>query len=90
MPFVSETYSDLRDSGPVVDIFIAIPRSLSQKLIEGLHEPPSPVRVAAMIDTGADITVVEPGIMESLAIKATGVLRVSSVAETRLHRRVPR
>jgi predicted aspartyl protease len=68
MPTFSDTISNLHEIGPVFDVTIAVPEDLSRRLVADKMAVPSPVKVSAMIDTGADSSVVTPEIMKSLGI----------------------
>ncbi len=68
MPTFSDTISNLHEIGPVFDVAIAIPEELSIRFVKDKMAVPMPVKVSAMIDTGADCSVVTPEIMRSLGI----------------------
>jgi predicted aspartyl protease len=66
MPTLSDTISNLYKVGPVFDVSVTIPLYQSQILIASGSAVPSPVQISAMIDTGADCSVVIPTIMQQL------------------------
>lgn len=78
MPTFSDTISNLYEVGPVFDVGLTIPRVLSQCLVAGGLAVPPPIKVSAMVDTGADCSLVVPGIMQRLGMHAIDVVPVNT------------
>lgn len=53
--------------GPLLDIEIGLPASLSQAVLAAGRPVPPPAVVTALIDTGADVTTVEPAVLTPFA-----------------------
>jgi hypothetical protein len=57
---------------PIVQAAIMVSHSRRQALEEAALPIPEPQRILALLDTGASISAVEPGILEALGLSATG------------------
>src|ERR1035438_9885158 len=70
--------SDLQQEGPRVRILIS---ALREEINEGRSlglEYPAPIRVKALVDTGASLTVINPELAQSCKLKHTGFVKVSA------------
>lgn len=61
--------------GPVFDLGVAVSRSWRQVAVHGVAVPP-PITVRALIDTGSDLSVVHPRILQQFSTGATGSIRI--------------
>ncbi len=62
--------------GPVVDLGIAVGRLWQSRLAaRGVVVPPA-TTVRALIDTGSDLSVVHPQVLQQLGVQATGSIRI--------------
>jgi predicted aspartyl protease len=62
--------------GPVVDMAVVVGRARQRRLaIQGSPEP-SPSTIRALIDTGSDLSVVHPQVLQQLGVQATGSVRI--------------
>ena len=61
--------------GPVIDLTISVGRTWHQLAAPG-SAVPSPTTVRALIDTGSDLSVVHPQILQQLTARATGSVRI--------------
>jgi hypothetical protein len=78
MPTFSTQFPALRVSGPTIELQIAVSRALYNSLIKRKEPVPDPVKVLAMIDTGAQTTVVNSNIIKKLNLQPTSKVPVSS------------
>jgi hypothetical protein len=62
--------------GPTVDLAVAVGRAWQQRLTAQGTSVPSPTTVRALIDTGSDLSVVHPQVLQQLGLLATGSVRV--------------
>lgn len=82
MPSFTTSISDLKGLGPIVQVQIAISRALEDVLRQQEQSIASPVRAAAMIDTGAARTVIQQGLAGQLGLKPVGVAHMSTASST--------
>ncbi len=76
---LSFTPSVLQKDGPRIFIEISAPSfDIKEGSAVGL-EFPSPLRITAIIDTGASLTVVNPEVVERCKLRATGFAIVASI-----------
>ncbi len=62
--------------GPVVNLGIAVGRSWQSRLAaRGIVVPPA-MTLRALIDTGSDLSVVHPQVLQQLGVQATGSIRI--------------
>jgi hypothetical protein len=58
----------ISDEGPLVDVMVSVPTA-RRMVLERLQLPvPEPVRIKAVLDTGASISGVDPGVLETLEL----------------------
>ena len=62
--------------GPVIDLAVAVGRSWQRRLAAQGAVVPSPMTVRALIDTGSDLSVVHPQVLQQLGVQATGSIRI--------------
>jgi hypothetical protein len=63
--------------GPAIDLTVAVSGSWQRQLsAQGAVVPSSPLTVRALIDTGSDLTVVHPQVLQQLGVRATGSIRI--------------
>jgi hypothetical protein len=77
MPSFTAQVPDLLATGPVVEVYISPSPALIETMQQRKQTPPSPVKVMAMIDTGASCSVARPDVIEALAIKPIGLVKIS-------------
>ncbi len=68
----------LKDRKPLVVVEIGVSSPWQQYLLGEGSEVPEPVKVTAIVDTGASHTCVDPSVTQKLAIPQRGKTRVSS------------
>jgi hypothetical protein len=61
--------------GPVIDLAVAVGPTWEQFAAPGAPAP-SPITVRALIDTGADLSVIHPQILQQLGVRATRSVRI--------------
>ncbi len=72
MPSFTVQMPNMAANGPTVELHLWIARSLQEILKKKGQTEPQPVKVTAMIDTGASGTVVNPTVIQSLGIQPIG------------------
>jgi hypothetical protein len=72
MPHFTKPSPNLREDGPVIEVWLALRPTSEQTLIQNHQVVPEPLRVRALIDTGSPITVIREGIAERLGIDPSG------------------
>jgi len=63
---------NLQNSGPIVEVRIAVGSALEEVLRKNKAKVPVPVSAVAMIDTGATGTVIRPDLVQQLGLKPVG------------------
>jgi hypothetical protein len=62
--------------GPIIDVAVAVRLAWQRRLAaRGITTPP-PTTVQALIDTGSDLSVVHPQVLQQLGVQATGSVRI--------------
>lgn len=69
-------------NGPIVEIQLWMSRSLQEILKQKGQPIPQPVKVTAMIDTGASCTVVNPSVIQALGVQPIGVTSIQTPSTT--------
>ena len=72
------TLADLEASGPVINVELSVSAAYAQVLKAAGLPIPGPLNVAALIDTGADATVVQSGLAAQLGLAATRMVLAST------------
>jgi hypothetical protein len=62
--------------GPVIDLAVAVGGSQRGRLAAQRVAVPSPTTVRALIDTGSDISVVHPQMLQQLGVPEAGSIRI--------------
>jgi predicted aspartyl protease len=73
---------NLQAIGPIVEIRIAVPAAVEAIFVSGGQPVPSPVAMAAMIDTGASGTVIQAGVAARLGLHPVGVVAINTPSST--------
>jgi hypothetical protein len=63
-------------NGPVLDFFVGASTPRQSALRRAGLPVPSPIRVKGLIDTGASCTSIDPTVLKSLGLVATGTIQV--------------
>jgi predicted aspartyl protease len=82
MPSFTIGLSNLQQTGPILEIQIAIPRDLFNVLKQNNQPISNPIKAIALIDTGATSSVVNPDIIRALGISPTGRIKISTPSDT--------
>lgn len=69
---------DLKTSGPLVEIHVAVVPAFEAVLAKSGSPAPTPIAATAMIDTGATGCVIQQGIAARLGLNPVGVVPVST------------
>ena len=72
MPCLSNTLPDMLLAGPRLEVLIGVSEPTHQAIRETGQEPPEPVRVRALIDTGASTTVIAASLVPRLGLFPSG------------------
>jgi hypothetical protein len=62
--------------GPTIDLVVAVGQAWHRRLAAQGTSLPSPTTVRALIDTGSDLSVIHPQVLQQLGVQATGSVRV--------------
>jgi hypothetical protein len=81
------TSSDLRATGPTIDIRVAVPQQLERVLRRDGAPVPRPRRVSALVDTGAHSTVISPAVVRDLGLHPVDRVAVETTGQQRQHAR---
>ncbi|MBI3089536.1 MAG: retropepsin-like domain-containing protein [Candidatus Tectomicrobia bacterium] len=82
MPSFTTRLSNLEISGPILEILIGPTMALTRKLQSQGLAVPEPVKVTAIIDTGASRTAIQQSVIHSLGIQPTGIQNVRTPSTT--------
>lgn len=82
MPSFTAQIANLEVSGPIVEIIVSPGRSLIEILKDKKQPIPQPVKVLAMIDTGATSSVVRSDIIEKIGLNPIGVVKINTPSTT--------
>lgn len=82
MPSFTFSFADLVTSGPTLQILIGPSRALVEAMGE-TGAVAAPIAVTAMVDTGAQTTVLSPDVVAQLGIKAVGAVPMITPTTTR-------
>lgn len=75
--FTTQT-PNLVETGPVTEIQLLITRELESQLRESEEKVPDPVKMNAMIDTGATGTVIREGFTDKLNLNPVGISYINT------------
>ena len=84
MPSFTSQISNLRITGPVVEIGIAVAAGIERALRAQGQPVPPPIRALALVDTGASATVVQLGMAAQLGLHPVGVTLINTPSSTRV------
>ena len=62
--------------GSAIDLAVAVSWAWQRRLATQGSPVPSPTTVRALIDTGSDLSVVHPQILQQFGVQATGSVRI--------------
>jgi len=82
MPSFTSQVGDLGLHGPLVEIFVAIPKGLAEQLQKTNKPVPPPLKAIAMIDTGAQLSVLSPTIVAALQLTPVGYANMVTPSTT--------
>src|SRR3954447_14903332 len=88
MPSFTWTEADLVRNGPVIEIVISAPRSVALALaeVDSTARLSAPLRTSAMVDTGAEFTVINQIVAQRLDVPQIGSKQI--VTPTTLDRAI--
>lgn len=69
-------------SGPIVEVFIAIPEALEKALRAQGQPVPAPVKITALVDTGASASTITSPAAQTLGLQPTGKIPVSTPTDS--------
>jgi hypothetical protein len=81
MPSFTLGLTDLQNTGPILEIQVTVSRDLANVLKAGNIPVPDPIKVMAMIDTGASSSVVNPEVIRNLGISPTGRVKINTPSD---------
>lgn len=84
MPLLSLSLPDLEASGPVLDVLLSNSLTGRQSLLQRQLAVPAPIPVRALIDTGADMSVIDDGLANQLNLTLIGFQMLASGAGSSL------
>ena len=73
---------NLQQTGPIVDIKIAVGSVIEEVLQKNRENIPTPVSTVAMIDTGATSTVIQDSTAKALNLNPVGVALINTPSST--------
>src|SRR5436853_3155515 len=74
--------ANLQPAGPIVEMLVAISDVLEQELRNNGQPVPDPIRIVAMVDTGASATVLQEGLARQLGLHPVGVTSITTPSST--------
>ena len=80
MPSFTTAVADLRTLGPVFEALVAVPEQVEAVLRSTGRRVPQPVRVSALIDTGASQSVIQAGLAEQLGLPPVGMAAIHTAS----------
>jgi hypothetical protein len=78
LPSFSNSHPDLRASGPLVEVYLSVPASLEQRLLTDGKPVPAPLKVLALVDTGASATSIQDGWAAKLGLQPVGMVKMTT------------
>ena len=72
MPYLTIVVADLEASGPVLDVQLGNSQTGQQALQQQHQAVPGPLPIRALVDTGADMCVIEDGLARQLNLTLIG------------------
>lgn len=83
MPSFTHQIANLASVGPIVEVTIGWSRPFSAVMEVKGAEPPHAVKAIAMIDTGAQVTVLAPSIVTGLKLSPVGLTAIHTPSTTK-------
>lgn len=68
----------LQQTGPIIDVQVAVPTALEQLLRQSSKPVPPPVKGRALIDTGATISSVDDATIRGLGVSPVGLINTGT------------
>ena len=78
MPSFTVRVPNIKAVGPAIECIIAPSQTYIETLKISKEDLPEPVRVMALIDTGASSTVIQKGIAQKLGLSPKGIATIST------------
>lgn len=78
MPTLTSRVSDLADIGPVIDLYVLPSKVAVDAIKKSGQESIAPVKISALIDTGASGSVIKTGILQDLGIHPIGSQHINT------------
>ena len=82
MPSFTTQVPNLQQSGPILEMRIAVGSVIEEVLQKDDKDIPTPANTVAMIDTGATGTVIQKNIVDSLNLNPVGVTLINTPSST--------
>lgn len=82
MPSFTSQQPLLLQNGPIVEVWVMPTRAALDQLVAAGKPAPPPVKVQALIDTGASGTCINPAIVQALGLSPVSVAQVSTPTTT--------
>jgi predicted aspartyl protease len=80
MPLLTTTTSNLRTSGPIIEVLISPSQALRRILEEKQQLVPQPLQKIMLIDTGASASAIKTGIAKELNLRPHGTITISTAS----------
>ena len=81
MPHVAVASNELLQEGPLIDVSIGISKELERQLQERDELVPALINCKALIDTGAQSTVVKPHVVKALNLYPVGSINILTATQ---------
>lgn len=78
MPSFTNQIANLTQVGPIAEVLVGPSQALAKALQVKGSAVPQPIRVTAMVDTGASSTVITPSVVQALGVQPVGVQQMST------------
>jgi predicted aspartyl protease len=82
MPSFTTQVPNLQQTGPIVEIKIAVGSVIEEVLQKNNKNIPTPISTVAMVDTGATCTVIQENTAKSLNLNPVGVTLINTPSST--------
>jgi len=84
LPIFTARSLDLQATGPLIDLLLSVSEPAAKAMAQAGEGVPPPVKVRALIDTGASRSIIQNEIVEGLDLLPVGALRMNTTALTGL------
>ena len=78
MASFTSVISDLEGVGPCIDLRLDVSLELERALLLRQQPKPQPLKIPALVDTGAAVSVIQTGLADQLGLEPIGVAMVST------------